>query len=390
MRGSVRILVLGGSETAGGNCNDGVTWSKSCAWPARFAAWLREQFSTVDVRVDNQASGGSTISTALPSLSTWLSEPYDVVLIDFIVNGASLLAAACPPPLLTHRRFLGAAGIGRLTRGDLRGVRVAGASHPEGSCRRVVVTCALPICTRLRDIIAYVAAVHSVATVSFYDVASCAAHVNTPRGADGAELERMMLKYWDAGTGRPDPHPLWMTHQAITEMLAHATYANIGCAGTASSRSSIMLAAALAQYELCTKPAAMFSAFAPPASGVTLQGWQLIEDRPGKPGWITESPSSHIMFDVQFGTTPRLMVVWLKSYKDLGSVLMRLNGLEVTLPGLYDPSSGMQVSQNFLQTFQVQRNIFQGSWLEGGLLGFNITQHSRHTGASPGVWVCAC
>ena len=97
--GRLRVLVVGGSETAGVNCDDGETRHKACSWPARLGRWLESPGFRVEV--DNQASGGTTISASFPSLGILLSNVPDIFIVDFVVNdafetqdsGASLLSA---------------------------------------------------------------------------------------------------------------------------------------------------------------------------------------------------------------------------------------------------------------------------------------------------------
>merc|ERR1712232_500852 len=55
--GTVRVLVLGGSMTAGRGCVSQVQ-DKTCAWPARVNGWLNATFPNAKVDVSNWAMGG--------------------------------------------------------------------------------------------------------------------------------------------------------------------------------------------------------------------------------------------------------------------------------------------------------------------------------------------
>jgi hypothetical protein len=160
-----RVLVLGGSETAGVNCDDGVSKLKSCSWPHRLWHWLRHRFPGTRVVLDNQASGGSTTSVSLPSLGIWLSEsrPH-LILADFIVNDA-----------FEQQESTGGIRNNLLTVYEAF-VRQVRAVSPTSKLV-FVVSCTMGYCTAVRDVIELVSSVHGVGVVSYYDVAHCAAQL---------------------------------------------------------------------------------------------------------------------------------------------------------------------------------------------------------------------
>lgn len=110
---SVTILTLGGSMTAGAQCEevkatggapDGPTFAgRQCAWSHRFVLWLRRAFPRAEICHVNSARAGSDSEVALGSLYSLLRPhgcgggPVDVVFTDYSVNdalGASTQGAA--------------------------------------------------------------------------------------------------------------------------------------------------------------------------------------------------------------------------------------------------------------------------------------------------------
>jgi hypothetical protein len=52
--------------------------------------------------------------------------------------------------------------------------------------------------------------------------------------------------------------------------------------------------------------------------------WALYADRPEKPGWITSGVASAIEFELRFGGSPRLTIIYERSYEGFGSVVVQL------------------------------------------------------------------
>lgn len=77
------ILVLGGSVTAGVDCNDGISTFKTCAWPARLEHWLSHRFPKTKFNLENQGAGGTPMSAAIASLSFYLTKKPRLIIIDY-------------------------------------------------------------------------------------------------------------------------------------------------------------------------------------------------------------------------------------------------------------------------------------------------------------------
>ena len=92
----LRVLVLGGSMTAGSGCLDKSEWaagyatSRECSWATRFGRLLARA-SGREVVVDNKAAAGTQSATAVAGIATLLGDAsYDFIFSDFSVNDAAV------------------------------------------------------------------------------------------------------------------------------------------------------------------------------------------------------------------------------------------------------------------------------------------------------------
>ena len=83
-------------------------------------------------------------------------------------------------------------------------------------------------------------------------------------------------------------------------------------------------------------------------------GWALLEDRPGKPAWMSTGPNgSAIDFELRFGESPRLTIVFDRSYERFGSAIATIGDREpVRLLGLRD--DGVNVTQTDVVVLDVK------------------------------------
>lgn len=351
---TVTFLVAGGSETAGVNCDDGGIRLKACAWSARFVASLHALFPTKRFVVDNQASGGTTVSVGLPVVGSWLATttPPDFFLVDFVVNDAAESELNASSYAAVYEAL------------------ISKASSLGFSDRLAFVqTCALEFCAERRRVISMVANLHDVMVFDYAGIAKCA---ETISGVPA-------WTFWDTDTA----HPTFKIHQLISDAMSVVTAAGLKC-NYGDSRDSAWFTAAdqLKALDFCSLPTTDHSASSSATANVTAVRWDLMEDRPGKPGWIATSDDSSIAFVVSFGALPRLMVTWLRSYEKLGDVDMTLNGRTVRLPGVYgsnDADHGNHFSQSFMHTFLVARAEFQTDTGLSGVLGFSVQPNTVHT-----------
>jgi hypothetical protein len=360
--------VLGGSETAGIGCDDGVVLTKACAWSARFAYWLQSEFPKAHIVLDNQASGGYTSSAAIPLIGTWLASKPSLILTDFIINDSfeTQEDTSLPLPVVVE------AFLRQIYEVDFEANVVFVSNCPYDECRRPLFT--------YQD----VARAYDVPHVGLLPLVDCAQKRNPPQNMGDA---------WVAVNG--PFHPSFKTHQLISNYLAFTSTSRWGTC-TLSNTQPVADRESLDKIATCATPTSMFDAHLPFNSSrvAAVGGWELREER-GKPGWIIETPeglsSNSLTFTITFGASPRLMVTWLRSYERLGDAELTINGKTLTLPGLYRKRTGTEecigcdasalnvnTSQAYLLTLQVQKNIWQPEQGLNGLLGAGVASFSTH------------
>jgi hypothetical protein len=382
------LLALGGSLTAGVQCDEGGRAFKECSWPVRLLHALQAHFPGTEFELLNLAAGATTTVSALPSLAQWLrheeAKP-GLVFFDFGVNDgleadAKALPAAMEQMLLTVRRM----------RPNLL---------PIFTC-----TCGNPKCAGARELAKRVALWHGVPAVAFFPdfVESLGVFLGAEVGA-----------YWSHVS-----HPPWPVHQAIADVVATCIVGGVsalcspntaaaesaggtGSPPAAATPATLSLPADMRAVDMCDVPATAFfaaaaieAAAAAPSNAsasagknssaaIVQSGWPLAEDRKGKPGWISDSPTANISFRVTFGASPRLVLTYLRSYEGLACATMQFDdvpGRVVQLDGLHSAGSTARVSQAAMVAMDVSHSIFQGDGLElSGVLGFGILPFSTHT-----------
>lgn len=350
----IHVMIVGGSETAGVGCEEhGLNFTrtlKTCAWSARLGRSHSQLYPKKNFFIQNLAAGGSTISVGLPVLGTWLASKPDLLLVDFTVNDCAEIQTTLHPLLALYEAWI-------LKAIDLGyGLKMA-----------FLVSSALEKCRGTRNVIEFAAGLHDVPVFDYFDVAQCASSVS--------QLD-LTTVYWDA-----DTHPSWKAHQAMSDMLS-MTLLPYNFPEVDESFTNV---SEFADLDFCSVPISMYDAFNPPGndSGIVNTNWSLFEDRQGKPGWISSSSNATISFHIKFGQAPRLTVVWLRSYEQLGDAVMVLNGRIVRLPGLYsaaDVEHGLNISQSFMLTFQAshEANQAESFGLTAGLVGFGVLPYSEH------------
>lgn len=122
--------------------------------------------------------------------------------------------------------------------------------------------------------------------------------------------------------------------------------------------------------------------------------WKLIEDRPGKPRWITTTPGSTIDFPLRFGMSPRLTIVFMQGSETFGNAKLTMStrwyrnqldgskhsthlwteGFFVTLEGTHT-SFGTQAHAETLNVAQEKVDHKN----PGGVRGFGVKPFSNAT-----------
>ena len=359
---SASIVHIGGSVAAGTGCSQrGVSEGRGCSYGSRFAKMLHST-----LHYANHAMGGTTTGSAIPQLPFIVSPPTDdgtdtvasLLLIDFGVNDWQTFQdwTGEESEILVHGR--GGAGLMSPAAAAERAYQDVGAAtevmlrymlerHPKSAIWLVPLSCCVPPSCSEGDVERYAAAARAHR--------EAAAAMGIAYTAYEDQLRSPCNERTYDVTG---PHPTWPTHELWAEaMLASWQAMQTRLADTReNTRASGCSPANLprrfnqsSQFAVCETPRAVYDALAlwstrvhpngdasaveaPAASvpgvHVTSGGWSLYADRPEKPGFITTlaqgGSSSVVEFDVAFGSSPRLTIVFERSYEGFGTATVQL------------------------------------------------------------------
>uniref|UniRef100_A0A6T9ES74 Uncharacterized protein n=1 Tax=Alexandrium catenella TaxID=2925 RepID=A0A6T9ES74_ALECA len=77
-------------------------------------------------------------------------------------------------------------------------------------------------------------------------------------------------------------------------------------------------------------------------------------------------------FRLSFGAEPKLMFTFLRTYENIGSAILELNGNRFAVQGL---DTTNKVSQSHTLWFDAKQDVHQAH--EGMMFGFGVAPHSR-------------
>lgn len=304
-----KLLVTGGSMLVGMDCNDGKRRREKCTYASRLAESLSARCAPVEFV--SLASGGVTTSGVLPFLPRWL-RPHTVggepalLLIDHSANDAHLLDGGDP------------ADIAALEGAVESLIRWLFNEHPNVAILLVET---------------FPGAIESYARV--------AAHYGIPHVRYGA-----VVRDWDLGWTRGSarcflsddclcvPHPPWTSHQLIADVCFEAVRALLNRPGASDG----MPPPIAPPHRFCSPPLVAYEAtdaVRTPPLGVRLPadgGWYFSpQEATGKPGWYGKGVGGQgdaLLFDVRFGSAPRLCLAYLYGHeKELADIQLSLVGV---------------------------------------------------------------
>lgn len=175
-------------------------------------------------------------------------------------------------------------------------------------------------------------------------------------------------------------HPHWNVHMIMARMLAYAWEA------VAQDKQYLTSEMERDAFIICNKPTFQWKARA----GATetpyriVQGaWQEIEDRNLKPGLISVHNNSVVEFPgVKFGEKPRLVVSFLRGYRDLGDLKMTLpthnGGKHAVMLHSMDNSPIRRVTQSYSANMDVWRSEWHPEPGLTGNFGMGVAPGSEH------------
>tara|TARA_B100000795_G_scaffold245197_1_gene210161 strand:+ start:2451 stop:4046 length:1596 start_codon:yes stop_codon:yes gene_type:complete len=123
-------------------------------------------------------------------------------------------------------------------------------------------------------------------------------------------------------------------------------------------------------YQICKTPLSVFDAHGRDAAGgfkpqIVSGDWQLTEDRPGKPGWVSTTAGSILEFNLSFGLSPRVAIVYTRGYDRFGDVEMWLEPHENRATLIKGCCNLNKVTQDEVLVASVQRNVHNPGYVQG-------------------------
>jgi len=367
----VKLTVLGGSMTLGGNCmvplphkgSDGEMKNKACAWPAQLQEHLTRHYKgRVELRVTAKAA--TSLAWAINMIPTLVPLDSDIIIVDYIQNDdrptledltdsgpmdfqASLIAERFlrklkayfePKPLPVIIFLLTYPPPGFNT---TKQFRAAWNNEREAARLRQVMW---------DHYLNYAQVLHHYGMP--YLLLQSLTWPQGPAQMPTPGVWKSTYSQPGFPGGQVDKHPDWTVHKICADMIFHAlqifeadalTNSNekLRSPGAASAVASFDAATTfvdawpgknetfwpedrLGNSGACLNYMSYISAENEGAAPIAISaGWRRYEDRPGKPGWIAEPDATEdadIMFAVRCGDMHVIGIEYLESYEGMGSV----------------------------------------------------------------------
>jgi hypothetical protein len=234
--GTVEIIVLGASTTAGMGCFQPANEQSRvlalsgvpCSWSARFAEWLRVNFPRCRVVYHNFARGGSQTEVAVGGLAALLSSARDpdVVFTDFSINDVIE-----PRNILRPQAFrTGLERVGARTKlGVVNEAMVLALHDAFPHALHIAMLAQCPVCMRPGGM-SRMSAIR--ASLDFHNITT----IDLARAHTSGQFREWSA---DEGVDAPGLHPNWKTHQHYSEVVAYAVASQVCGARTPWRNSAI-------------------------------------------------------------------------------------------------------------------------------------------------------
>jgi hypothetical protein len=364
-----KLLTLGGSMTAGTNCNRGAIEGRACSWSGQFATWLK-QFAP-HVSHTNAAAGGTNSEVGAASIGLLVGQTQpDIVFTDYSVNDVvewmDFHSADGAGAFMAHKRTESNAEFALKQPVEFAAATealITGIKTLAPNALHVMVFSQCPHCVSDKEMgrffhtaLLRVAAFHSVPVLDLRDACLVGGFCKwVPHEAVHYQLKGQ--REWS--------HPGWETHAWFGGAMAHMF--NAASTMLQTKQPTQVGAKELAKYESCIIPRTSRSAFNELAEDAETTGWRLYEDRASKPGWITTEVGSTKQFTMKFGETPTLAVSYLTSYEGMGEAEIELNGIRMVLNGTIDARMSVTKTSWFFAGAQRMEHK-----AESGMHGFKV------------------
>eukprot|EP00929_Paragymnodinium_shiwhaense_P035387 TRINITY_DN19100_c0_g1_i2.p1 TRINITY_DN19100_c0_g1~~TRINITY_DN19100_c0_g1_i2.p1 ORF type:complete len:499 (-),score=57.45 TRINITY_DN19100_c0_g1_i2:18-1514(-) len=370
------VMVIGGSFTKGDGCHDLLNrQERSCNWNSRVARWFQQAFPKARFSWHDESQGatpGLQFLTGMGAMMRSYEALPDLVIIDTHLNDAAWpvheIEGDAKKASIPEAK---GAGFEKL-------VMVMQEIAPDAQLLLVQDGC-VPHCLNSHD--QKVVAVHR--KIPIVDYATLVAKYNfavpgeyagsvqsggqkqqsTAQEYQNAPARLWVVETWKPGTYYkgivwprfaprttqlarvfyPLNHPPWPVHQYVADLTVYSILQMLedACEENEWTRvapvaKSAWPKASLDKFPACQLPLSFYSAlraFKGDPSRHSLKpavikgNWALMEDRPGKPGWIGSEPLSVLRFEFQLA--PRaggaLSISYLSSYQGVGYALAKVH-----------------------------------------------------------------
>lgn len=413
----ISVVVLGGSVTAGALCKQGTRENKSCSWVARIESWLSAVYPRRRVSVVNLARGGTQTEVALASLSTiftGMKHKVDLIFTDFSVNdvyefdgnvGHHSAVQVQSQQDNYEKAFAVANSL------------ITGLKALQPSAVHIMILGHCGACTQKNVVL------NGMSDAAIY------------RGVMVIDTRFLHTDLTHFGSDKNRKHPDYPTHQLFADVVVQAlrtglrpdcpNNTNITKNDSPAQCTGNMLSTGIkdiicptgkinrgethygrteaeccfipitkstrpvlyAKLPSCLAPSSIYDAFtkATTIHGVVAVGWSVVEDRPGKPGWIATEKNATLTFEVTFGSVPQFTISYLRSYENIGKASLELNGHRIIIDGLWSK----RISTTEVLTSQAYADIlgdnaggvdpnYAGDRNHFGIIGFGVLAHSTH------------
>ena len=418
----VSVAVLGGSMPAGMGClqssdqhvdGNNVTGTM-CSWAGRFVHWLRRAFPQSPVRYSNLARGGTQTEVAVGGIAALLTEirSADLIFSDFSVNDVIEPRNVLRPAAYRTR-------LESLPAADKLGIATEALElalrELQPHALHVAILAQCPHCVKGSRGRSRIDAMRR--SLNHHQVATM-------------DLARACLVShfceWEAE--RKKIHPGWKSHQHYADVAAYAL-ASMVCkssrpwnssrprrcdsatatlraqravlAPTPAAQDVSMVSSSLLprrnstlwplalhkHLRACLRPLTQLDAHLEATrttdsnstrSSISSNGWQLLEDRPGKPGFIATTSGAVLQVaKASFGAYPAIAITYLRSYEGLGRAELLVNNVTYPLNGLWEDPISNKISVSQTDWLRADHSVRQHDQ-PGGLWGFGVSPHSVH------------
>ena len=335
---TARLQVYGGSMTFGEGCcprKNRTCLSKrtSCSWSTDFVHRLRQAFPSSSVELDLHARGGCDAACSLQEMAMTqasASVAPDWILLDFGQNGWGRRSTMEQFIRLIHL-FLPLTLVTIVFTKDIL-------PDPKPlRCKR----CSDGLQQLMQIALHY--GPYGVSLLS-YDLAM--QQYAKKSGENAMEL------MWPTINFNERHHPAWSTHALFADMLVSWCNEQLPLLERAPAVSRSRLAQltpqlrknpslhsddewirpthpalTLATLEICIMPLTAHIARSPNPESPEMSShkeWRLYEDRPAKPGWITNGTDEQLTFNMNISARPKIIVQYLRSYENVGQAEMSI------------------------------------------------------------------